>query len=314
MTLEQYLEALADDEQPLRATDLMSLSDMTPEDLRLVGGVWPDIDPSRKEALLSRLIDVSEDNLDADFNDLFRLCLSDESPVVRAKAIDGLWECDDRTLVTPLAALLAKDPSDEARAAAATALGKFAALFQNGKMLKKDGEKIREVLMCAIRDSRESLEVKRRAIEAVAPFDTHDVQQTIQEAYDSDVAGMRYSAVYAMGKSCDSRWLPIILSELRNPDAAMRYEASNACGAMGEEPAVPHLIPLLEDDDHQTQVSAISAVGAIGGSLARKALLRCLKSSDDVTAEVAKEALNSLEAGEEALGFASDAYPKRPPR
>ena len=77
---------------------------------------------------------------------------------------------------------------------------------------------------------------------------------------------------------------------------------------------MPHLIPLLEDDDHQTQVSAISAVGAIGGSLARKALLRCLKSSDDVTVEVAKEALNSLEAGEEALGFASDAYPKRPPR
>ncbi len=314
MTLEQYLEALADDEQPLRSTDLMSLSDMTPEDLRLVGDVWPDIDPGRKEALLSRLIEISEDNLDADFNDLFRLCLSDESPVVRAKAIDGLWECDDRTMVTPLAALLSKDPSNEVRSAAATALGKFVALFQNGKMLKKDGEKIREVLMRALRDSSESLAVKRRAIEAVAPFNTHDVQQTIQEAYESDVVGMRYSAVYAMGKSCDSRWLPIILSELRNPDAAMRYEASNACGAMGEEPAVPHLIPLLEDDDHQTQVSAISAVGAIGGSLARKALLRCLKSSDDVTVEAAQEALNSLEAGEEATGFASDAYPKRPPR
>ena len=163
--------------------------------------------------------------------------------------------------------LLNRDPSEDVRAAAATALGKFALLSQTGKLLQKDGARIKQHLMRALLDGDESLSVRRRAMEAVAPFNTDDIQRVIQDAYKSSVKGMRYSAVYAMGKSCDPRWLPTILAELQNSDAAMRYEASNACGELGEEPAVPHLIALFEDDDHQTQISAITAVGNIGGSL-----------------------------------------------
>ena len=314
MTREQYLDALADNERPLRSTDLMSLSDMTPEDLELLGDVWPDIDAGRREDVLGRLIELSEDNLDADFNDLFRFCLGDENPEVRAKAMEGLWECDDRALVTPLITMLGQDPSDNVRAAAATALGKFAVLSQSGKMLEKDVERIKEFLMQTIQNAGEGQEVRRRAIEAVAPFNTSDVQQIIQEAYESDQIEMRCSAVYAMGKSCDSRWLAIILAELRNSLPPMRYEASNACRELGEEPAVPHLIPLFQDDDHQTQMSAISAVGAIGGSLARKALLHCLKSSDDLAVEAAQEALDNLDGSDETMSFTSDAYSPRHPR
>lgn len=314
MTLEQYLDDLADNDRPLRNADLMSFSDMAPEDLALLRDVWPGIDSVRKEDLLGRLIDLSEDNLDAEFNDLFRFCLGDENPEVRAKAIEGLWECDDRALLTPLITMLREDPSENVRSAAATALGKFAVLSQSGKMLEKDVGKIKEFLIQTIQNGREGQDVRRRAIEAVAPFNTPDVQQIIQDAYGSEQIEMRYSAVYAMGKSCDPLWLPTILAELRNPDPAMRYEASNACGEMGEEPTVPHLIPLFQDDDRQTQVSAISAVGAIGGSLARKALLHCLKSSDDVAVEAAQEALESLEAGDETMSFTSGVHPPRTPR
>ena len=314
MTLEQNLDALADDERPLHTADLMTLSDMTPEELGLFADVWEDIDTARREDILGWLIELSEDNLDADFNDLFRFCLGDGNPEVRAKAIEGLWECDDRTLVTPLINLLEQDQSYNVRAAAAVALGKFAVLAQGGKMSEKDGGRIKEFLMKSIQDIREEQEVRRRAMEAVAPFNTPEVEQIIQKAYHSDQIEMRCSAVYAMGKSYDSQWLPTILTELRSPHGAMRYEASNACGELGEEPAVPHLIPLFEDDDHQTQLSAISAVGAIGGSLARKALLHCLKSSDDVAAEAAQEALENLEVGDETMSFTSDAYSPRPPR
>jgi HEAT repeat protein len=284
----------------------MTLSGLTAEELDALGGVWPDIDAERRRDLLERLREMSEDNLDADFNDLFRFCLGDEHPDVKAKAIEGLWECDDRTLVTPLTALLARDPSEKVRATAAMALGKFAALAQTGKMLSKDGDRIKESLLQVIGDHREDREVRKRAIEAVAPFNTPDVQQIIQDAYRSDQIEMRCSAVYAMGKSCDPAWLPVILKELSNSDPAMRYEASNACGELGEEPAVPHLIPLFEDDDQQTQTSAIIAVGVIGGSLARKALLRCLKSSDELVVEVAQEAFGHLEAVEGSSGFNSD--------
>lgn len=301
MTLEQYLETLADTERPLSNADLMSLSAITQEGMGVFRDVWPDIDVERRENVLNKLIGLSEDNLDADFSDLFRFCLNDENPDVRSKAIEGLWECDDRTLVTQLITLLMQDPHDNVRATAATALGKFATLAQNGKMLDKDGEKIKEILMQTIQDNPDSHEVRRRAIEAVAPFNTSDVHHTIQSAYDSEQIEMRCSAVYAMGKSCDVKWLPVVLAELRSSHAPMRYEASNACGEFGEEPAVPHLIPLFEDDDHQTQMSAISAVGAIGGSLARKALLHCLKSSDDLAVEAAQEALNNLEAIDESM-------------
>ena len=316
MTVEQYLNALTDNERPLRNTDLMSLSDMSAEGLELLRDVWPDVDAERRADVLRRLIELSEENLDADFNDIFRFCLSDENPEVKAKAIEGLWECDDRTLVTPLYTLLEQDPSDQVRAAAAMALGKFVALAQSGKILGKDGDRIKECLIQAIENTEESQEVRRRAIEAVAPFNTPEVQQIIQEAYESDQIEMQCSAVYAMGKSCDTQWLPIILAELRNPHAAMRYEASNACGELGEEPAVPHLIPLFEDDDLQAQASAISAVGAIGGSLAKKALRHCLKSSDDLAVEAAQEALDKLEDGDDSSGFTSDTYThsSRPPR
>lgn len=298
MTLEQYLNVLADKDQPLRHTDLLHLSGMTPEELGLLRRGWQNINPHRRRAILERLVEMTEDDLEADFNDLFRFCLVDANPEVRAKAVEGLWECNDRTLVTPLATLLRKDPAEEVRAAAAIALGKFAVLAQSGKMLSKDSRKISETLLQAVRDPQELPDVRRRAMEAVAPFNTQEVRQIIQEAYHSDQTEMRCSAVYAMGKSCDSQWLPTILKELRNPDPAMRYEAANACGELGEEATVPHLIPLFLDEDHQAQASAIAAVGNIGGSLAKRALLRCLKSSDDLAIEAAQEALSKLDGSE----------------
>ena len=312
MALEQYLNVLSDYHRPIRNADLMALSGITPEDLGALTEVWTDIDAERRENILGRLIEISENNLDADFNDLFRFCLSDNSPEVKARAIEGLWECDDRRLVAPLIKLLEYDPSDNVRASAAMGLGKFVVLSQSGKMLSKDGGRIKESLLQVIDSAEESGVVKRRAIEALAPFNTTEVREIIQEIYESDDMEMRCSAVYAMGKSCDPQWLPVILLELRNPNPAMRYEASNACGELGEEPAVPHLMPLFDDDDYQTQQSAISAVGAIGGSLARKALLRCLKSSDDSAVDAAQEALDNLRDGDESLGFGSDIYPHSP--
>lgn len=299
MSLEQFLGAISDSEQPLRNAELMTLSGMTTEELEAIRSDWEDIDPDRRQQVLQRLIDIAEDNLDADFDSLFRLCLKDEDPEVRAKAIEGLWECDDRVIVAPLARLLGGDPSDKVRAAAAIALGKFSSLAQRGKILSKDGDKVREGLTSVISNAAETHEVRRRAVEAVAPFDTPEVHQIIRDAYGSDNFEMKCSAVYAMGKSCNPRWLSTILQELSNPDPAMRYEASNACGEMGEEEAVPHLIQLFKDDDQQAQASAIAAVGAIGGNLAKRALLSCLKSSDDAVVEAAEEAL-------EVLGETSD--------
>ena len=58
-------------------------------------------------------------------------------PEVREKAIEGLWEDEDRLLISTLCDLTKDDPSPKVRAAAAMALGKFAILAQDGKLLEK---------------------------------------------------------------------------------------------------------------------------------------------------------------------------------
>ena len=55
------------------------------------------------------------------------------------------------------------DPSDKVRAAAAMAMSKFAVLAQSGKILAKDGDRIKESLTAAIRNPNETQEVRRRA-------------------------------------------------------------------------------------------------------------------------------------------------------
>ena len=138
-------------------------------------------------------------------------------------------------------------------------------------------------------------------MEAAAVFNTKEVRELIQWAYNNKEAKLRISAVYAMGMTYDPVWLPTVLSELGNSDPAMRYEAANACAELGEEEAVPYLVPLLEDEDLQVQPSSIRTLGALGGRLARRALRRCLDSPDDGIQEAAQEALDQLEAEEDPL-------------
>ena len=56
-------------------------------------------------------------------------------------------------------------------------------LVQEGKLLPKDGDCIHETLMEVLKDPDQHMEVRRRSLEAVAPFNTSDIRQIIQKAY-----------------------------------------------------------------------------------------------------------------------------------
>ncbi len=303
MDIEKYLEELAEEERPVKHSGLLQLSGLSAEEMSVFKRAWASFPVERRHEVLTKLLDMAEDNVDLDFNSVLRFCLGDENEAVRGKAVLGLWECDDRSLIISLTSLLKEDPSESVRAASAVALGKFASLAQEGKLLAKDGERIRDALLEVIEKDTESTEVKRRAIESVAPFNTPEVSKIIDEAYNSDIHGVRQSSLYAMGKSCDPSWLPVIIKELDSDDLAMRFEAANACAEMGEEAAVPHLIELLEEDDPQIQLAAIHAMGAMGGALARRALQVCLRSEDDSLGEAAREALKDIEFTDDSLTF-----------
>ena len=303
MTLDRYLQEITQGDGLSRHALLMQLSGLSEEEMEQFRRWWPSLHAERRCKLMERLVSVAEDNVDLDFNAIFRHCLADADPQVRERAVSGLWECDDGNLVGPLISLLKDDTSEQVRASAAMALGKFGSLAEVGKLLPRDGERIKEVLLAVLEDEWESVEVRRRALEAAACFNTPRIRELIRWAYNSPEPRLCISALYAMGRTGDPTWLPTLIKEMESKDSAMRYEAASACAEMMEEETVPYLIPLIQDDDLQVQLSAIRSLGAIGGSLAKRAIRQCLKYDDEVLQEAAQEALQQLEVEEAPMEF-----------
>lgn len=306
MAIEDYLAELKDAGRPLASSGLDRLSNLPPGELVLFIEAWSRIDTERRRDIVGRLVELAEENTSLNFDDIFLTCLGDADAEVKVSAIEGLWEYESRSLIDPLIELLKGDSDESVRAAAATALGKFALMAELGELPPHDGARLERALVAVIGNRADRPEVRRRAVEAVAVFSNAEVNQIIQEAYNSDDHRMRVSALYAMGMSCDPRWLPILLEELGNPDAEMRFEAVVACGEMEDEGAVSRLVSLIDDPDTQVQMSAIAALGKIGGSEAEDALRRCLERTDEHIRDAAMEAVEELERSADPFLFEVD--------
>ena len=241
---------------------------------------------------------MAEENARLDFAIVLKLALADDDYDVQEKAIAGMWEGEDRTVIPLLLNILQSDAPPPVRASAAAALGKYSLLAQEDKILPKDAQLVQESLMSSLQDDGNTVEVRRRALEAVSPFNTPRIHEYIRWAYGSGEQTLKGSSLYAMGKTQETAWLPAIIPELRSTDPSLRYEAVCACSELGEEDMVEHLIPLLEDDDTQVQMAAVSAMGNIGGTLAKRALRRCLRDADETLKEAVQEALDEMDIDE----------------
>ena len=239
MSLDNFLENLADPALSLSNSDFIELSDLSPAELGVFARHWFRLSPERKRAVLTTMVELAEDSLELDFSTIFKLCLKDDDDWVLEKAIDGLWEYEDRSVLPGLLQVLASYRGPDVRAAAASALGKFCVLAQEGYLLSPDAANIHATLMAHLQDPDESLEVRRRSLEAVAPFNTPDIRDLVCWAYRSDDLLLKSSAVFAMGRTGDVSWLPILVQELDNGEPALRYETANACGDLGEEDLFP---------------------------------------------------------------------------
>ena len=306
MSLDNFLENLADPALSLSNSDFIELSDLSPAELGVFARHWFRLSPERKRAVLTTMVELAEDSLELDFSTIFKLCLKDDDDWVLEKAIDGLWEYEDRSVLPGLLQVLASYRGPDVRAAAASALGKFCVLAQEGYLLSPDAANIHATLMAHLQDPDESLEVRRRSLEAVAPFNTPDIRDLVCWAYRSDDLLLKSSAVFAMGRTGDVSWLPILVQELDNGEPALRYETANACGDLGEEDLVPHLLGLLDDDDYQVQIAGLNALGKIGGNLAKRALLKCIEDGDASLEEAARAALENVEFLEDPMAFAAE--------
>ncbi len=292
--IRQIITELADDNKPLINKQLVELTDIKSEDLAFFDRVWSQLSPKRKLHIISRLIEMTEDSAELNFDAIFRHRLRDPEEDIRCKAIEGLWENEDSTLVEPLIKIMQGDPSLKVRHDAAMALGRFAMLAEHKKINPEYMPILCKTLLDTYNDS-DDIELKRRALEAVSPLSLPRVEQAISEAYKSDNLKLKASAIYAMGRNCSPDWLNCLVSELSNPLAELRYEAAGACGELGEEAAVPYLIEIADDDDTDVRIAAIVALGKIGGDEAQEYLEMCLKDESEAIREAAEQALDDID-------------------
>lgn len=301
--IEGIIANLVNSGKSLPSSKLAELSNLNSEELAVLEQVWATIEPKRRRQIVSQLVRLAEDDFELNFDSIFKNCLKDQDAQVRSKAIEGLWENEEPSLINPLINLLEQDSSEKVQAAAATALGKFVMLAEHKKLRSSRVSKACQALLAAISDKSKPIEVKRRALEAAAPINLPRVKRAILEAYQSNNPKLRGSSIYAMGKSCNPAWLPALLKELGSTDAEIRYEAAGACGELGEEEAVPHLTALVNDPNTEVQLAAIQALGKIGGTEAKNCLEECLDDSSEAIQQAAEQALNEIGMGEEPLSF-----------
>ncbi len=295
MSLATCLAELEDEDAPLSYSNLIELSDLVSAEMPQFIVAWNQVSSERRVQVVERLVELAEENARLDFTSILKIALADDDHQVQEKAIAGMWEGEDRAVIPLLLNILDSDAPSHVRASAAGALGRFASLAQEDKLLPKDAQLVQDSLMRSLQDDNDALEVRRRALEAVSHFDTPRIHDYIRWAYGSGEERLKTSSIYAMGKTQETAWLPAIISELRNGNPSLRYEAACACGELGEEDVVHHLIPLLEDDDTQVQMAAVSAMANIGGPLAKRALRHCLRNCDDAIKEAVQEALEEMD-------------------
>jgi HEAT repeat protein len=296
-SFEKALARLGDETVMLSHLDLYALSGASRAEAALFRERWAGISPAHRQRTISALVESTEANFEMDFGLLFRVCLNDQSEQVRLKAIEGLLECEEASLVDPFVRMLRQDPAEMVRAAAAISLGRFALQAELEELDDRRTKLLIDALLQTINDAKEDVDVRRRAIEALAYLGIEGVHEIIEVAYSDDDERMRASALFAMGRSCDTSWGGIVLSELDALEPEMRYEAARAAGELKLRKAAPGLIRLLEDPDREVQEGAIWALGQIGGLQAKRALEQIAESEDDVLQEAVVEALAELALG-----------------
>jgi HEAT repeat protein len=292
--LELVLEQLADESRPVRSIDLSRLSDMPRTEAVRFDLAWADLSAARRLETVSTMVERAEANIHLNFHVILRGRLDDPDGQIRRLAVDGLWEDEKPNLIRRLATLLANDPVSDVRAAAATSLGRFVLLGELGEITETAALQAERALRAAWTRPQEISEVRRRVLESLAYAADPAVGDLIQTAYNDHDELMQQSAVFAMGRSADSRWSKPILRELQSRDPAMRFEAAVSAGELGLVAAIQRLIQLVDDPDASISEAAVAALGKIGGREAKRALESIAQGVDERLAEAAEEALEEL--------------------
>jgi HEAT repeat protein len=253
---------------------LYRLSDLSAGQMEELQARWPQAEEERRRVVMRHLADLSEENFQVDFAPIFSFGLQDSSPAVRMAALDGLWDTDKTIHIGPITAMMQTDENTEVRALAAATLGHYILLTEWHQIPRAATNRVVEALLAQYDAADTPHSVRRAVLESLGAATHPRVSSLIEDAYDSGDLGQQLSAVFAMGRSADQRWLSTVIDEMSSPLVEMRVEAARAAGGIGDSDALERLEELTEDEDLEVRLAAVYALGQIGGDTAYRVLER----------------------------------------
>jgi len=297
---DKILEVLAEEAQEngniIGTIIFYGLSDISAEQIKRLEPIWRDLPISYKHKMLVAFMDASEADFDLSYKQVSLLGLKDQNELIRAASVDLLWDDESVDTMRLLLDLVQTDDAASVKARALVALGKFILLGEYDEIPESIAKEAQQLAFNLHTDPTQTLEVRRRALEALSNSSHTQKDKLIQQAYDSDEHLLKVSSLFAMGRTCDEKWEDFLIDELDNDDNEIIYEAVRACGEIGLSSSVRQLGELLLEDDREIQLMVIWSLGEIGGQHAVDILTTFEENIDDD---------DLLEATEDALGVAS---------
>jgi HEAT repeat protein len=245
---------------------LPTFSDLSRLQMRQVGRSWLSIPPVRRREVIEGAIANSESEVDLDFRRLLRVALTDLSPDIRQLAIGGLWEDDSRSLLEEMLQISVEDPSDDVKAAA---IG-FLTDAVHGQIEEETNEDLVAAFASLVTTLSDAAGVsglvRARAIEAVGAVpQTIETRALINAAWEHGDSALAVAALLAIGRSHESRWLPLVRPEMQSDDPEIRFGAMRALETIGTSDDVEEIAALVIDEDPDVRLAAIQALGEIAG-------------------------------------------------
>jgi HEAT repeat protein len=294
LSFDEVISALRDESTPFPARYLYRLSGLEGEELGLLTRIWPDLSTPRRLGLLEDMEMLADSNTVMHFDAVNRIALGDVDARIRLTAVRALWPSEHASLVPKLIDLLENDEDQEVRAQAASALGRFVYLGEVGRIPDATWKQTEDKLLRVI-DSDENELVQRRALESMGYSSRAEIPDLIEEAYESDDDEWITSALYAMGRSADERWAPLVLERLTDPTVELSREAARSAGELELEEALPTLVDLLHDEDQELRLAAAWSLSQIGGNGVAEALEEALeRAEDDDEIDLIENAIENL--------------------
>lgn len=298
-SIDSIIQSINETEKPLTASAIYGLSDLSESNAQRLGEAWTSIPVERRRSLVQRIVETTETNFEMDFGSVIKLALTDSDDEIRESAVEATWIDESPDMMNQLIALATGDPAAKVRAAAASGLGRFILQGELGEFDEELARRAENIALKLHNDPNENLDVRRRALEAISNCGREGVNDMIKAAYHDSNIRMRVSAVFAMGRSCNKQWEPVVLSELESDIPELRFEAARTAGELELLEAVPFLGEMLEDEDRELVEMAVWALGEIANDEAQHLLEEVMERAD----MDGDEAL--MEAVEEALESAS---------